>query len=43
MKPTVLKTVDLTVSFGGLKALNGLDFELLLFETLKLIRYGIYG
>lgn len=37
MKPTVLKTVDLTVSFGGLKALNELDFELFEGQFLGLI------
>ena len=37
MKPTVLKTTDLTVSFGGLKALNGLNFELFEGQFLGLI------
>jgi branched-chain amino acid transport system ATP-binding protein/sulfate-transporting ATPase len=37
VKPTVLKTTDLTVSFGGLKALNGLNFELFEGQFLGLI------
>ena len=37
MRPAVLKTEDLTVKFGGLKALNGLDFELCEGQFLGLI------
>lgn len=37
MRPVVLKTVELTVSFGGLKALNCLDFELCEGQFLGLI------
>ena len=37
MRQTVLQTKELTVSFGGLKALNGLDFQLYEGEFLGLI------
>ena len=37
MKNSILKTNDLTVTFGGLKALNGFDFELKRGEFVGLI------
>ena len=37
MRQTVLQTKELTVSFGGLRALNGLDFQLCEGEFLGLI------